>query len=112
MARRWKASSTSAAAIETEPAVTLAFSRPTGAPAAHPTKIETVLPERGFGAPGAIPQQPTLEQERLFRKQRLAAGYRLFARAGFDMGGAGHITSGSIRQGCISAASGSRTSCW
>jgi len=72
--------------------MTLAFQRPTGTPAAHPAKIETVLPERGFGAPAPIPQQPTLEQERLFRKQRLAAGYRLFARAGFDMGGAGHIT--------------------
>lgn len=58
----------------------------------HPTKIETVLPERSFGAPGAVPQQPTLEAERLYRKQRLAAGYRLFARNGFDMGGAGHIT--------------------
>jgi len=72
--------------------MTLAFQRPTGTPAAHPDKIETVLPERGFGGPAPIPQQPTLEQERLFRKQRLAAGYRLFARAGFDMGGAGHIT--------------------
>lgn len=36
--------------------------------------------------------QPTHDQERLYRKQRLAAGYRLFGRAGFDMGGAGHIT--------------------
>lgn len=30
--------------------------------------------------------------ERLYRKQRLAASFRLFARYGFDMGGAGHIT--------------------
>lgn len=60
--------------------------------ASHPAKIETILPERAFGAPGAVPQQPTLEAERLYRKQRLAAGYRLFARNGFDMGGAGHIT--------------------
>ncbi len=30
--------------------------------------------------------------ERLSRKQRLAAGYRLFSRFKFDMGGAGHIT--------------------
>jgi ribulose-5-phosphate 4-epimerase/fuculose-1-phosphate aldolase len=37
-------------------------------------------------------QQPTLELERLSRKQRLAAAYRIFARFKFDMGGAGHIT--------------------
>ncbi|MGC4251716.1 MAG: class II aldolase/adducin family protein [Sphingobium sp.] len=30
--------------------------------------------------------------ERLYRKQRLAASYRLFSLNGFDMGGAGHIT--------------------
>ncbi|MGE0718620.1 MAG: class II aldolase/adducin family protein [Alphaproteobacteria bacterium] len=36
--------------------------------------------------------QPTIELERLYRKQRLAASYRLFARYGFEMGGAGHIT--------------------
>jgi ribulose-5-phosphate 4-epimerase/fuculose-1-phosphate aldolase len=58
---------------------------------AHPDKIETVLPDRFLGG-GAIPVQPTVELERLYRKQRLAAGYRLFARYGFDMGGAGHIT--------------------
>lgn len=38
------------------------------------------------------PPQPTHDQERLYRKQRLAAGYRLFGQSGFDMGGAGHIT--------------------
>ena len=58
-----------------------------GAP--HPAKIETVLPE--FGS-REIPRQPTIEAERLYRKQRLAASYRLFGRYGFDMGGAGHIT--------------------
>jgi ribulose-5-phosphate 4-epimerase/fuculose-1-phosphate aldolase len=36
--------------------------------------------------------QPTIEEERLFRKQRLAAAFRLFARHGFDHGVAGHIT--------------------
>lgn len=36
--------------------------------------------------------QPTVQAERLYRKQRLAAAYRIFARFGFDMGGAGHIT--------------------
>lgn len=38
------------------------------------------------------PQQATYAAERLMRRQRLAAGFRLFARHGFDMGGAGHIT--------------------
>jgi ribulose-5-phosphate 4-epimerase/fuculose-1-phosphate aldolase len=38
------------------------------------------------------PAQPTLELERLYRKQRLAASYRLFGYLGFDHGGAGHIT--------------------
>ncbi len=58
-------------------------------PQPHTAKIATVFP-----APGAktLPVQPTVELERLYRKQRLAAGYRLFGRLGFDMGGAGHIT--------------------
>ncbi|NBQ89034.1 MAG: class II aldolase/adducin family protein [Betaproteobacteria bacterium] len=41
------------------------------------------------------PQPPTFEtaaDERLHRKQRLAAACRVFARAGFDYGFAGHIT--------------------
>jgi ribulose-5-phosphate 4-epimerase/fuculose-1-phosphate aldolase len=33
-----------------------------------------------------------IEEERLYRKQRLAAALRVFARMGYDMGGAGHIT--------------------
>jgi ribulose-5-phosphate 4-epimerase/fuculose-1-phosphate aldolase len=42
-----------------------------------------------------LPQIPTfdnVEDERLHRKQRLAAGFRLFSRFGFDEGVAGHIT--------------------
>lgn len=42
-----------------------------------------------------LPQPPTFkspEEERRHRKQRLAAGFRLFARFGFDEGVAGHIT--------------------
>lgn len=35
---------------------------------------------------------PTFEAERLHRKQRLAATFRLFARYGFDQGLAGHVT--------------------
>ena len=42
-----------------------------------------------FAYPGP---QPTIEAERLFRKQRLAASFRLFAHYGFDHGPAGHIT--------------------
>ncbi|WP_017661949.1 class II aldolase/adducin family protein [Baaleninema simplex] len=42
-----------------------------------------------------LPQPPVFEtvaEERLHRKQRLAAAFRLFARYGFDEGVAGHIT--------------------
>lgn len=42
-----------------------------------------------------LPQPPKFERvedERLHRKQRLAAAFRLFARYGFDEGIAGHIT--------------------
>src|SRR5437588_11815553 len=42
-----------------------------------------------------VPPRPdfqTAAQERLHRKQRLAAAFRLFARYGFDEGVAGHIT--------------------
>lgn len=42
-----------------------------------------------------LPKPPTfesIEAERLHRKQRLAAAFRLFARYGFDEGIAGHIT--------------------
>ncbi|MDB5433001.1 MAG: class aldolase/adducin family protein [Caulobacter sp.] len=54
----------------------------------HPSMIPTLR-----GDAWTPPQpQPTHEQERLYRKQRLAASFRLFARYGFDMGGAGHIT--------------------
>lgn len=44
----------------------------------------------GWGKPR--PPQPTIALERLYRKQRLAAAFRLFGRFGFDFGGAGHIT--------------------
>jgi ribulose-5-phosphate 4-epimerase/fuculose-1-phosphate aldolase len=38
------------------------------------------------------PKHATFAEERLHRKQRLAAAFRLFARLGFDEGVAGHIT--------------------
>jgi len=41
----------------------------------------------------AEPAPPaSVEELRLLRKQKLAASFRLFARYGYDMGGAGHIT--------------------
>ncbi len=46
-------------------------------------------PVREFPEP---PVFSTIEDERLQRKQRLAAGFRLFSRFGFDEGIAGHIT--------------------
>jgi ribulose-5-phosphate 4-epimerase/fuculose-1-phosphate aldolase len=42
-----------------------------------------------------IPMPPSfssVEEERLHRKQRLAAGFRIFSKCGFDEGVAGHIT--------------------
>jgi ribulose-5-phosphate 4-epimerase/fuculose-1-phosphate aldolase len=39
-----------------------------------------------------LPQFATLEEQRLHRKQRLAAGFRLFGKFGFEEGVAGHIT--------------------
>lgn len=38
------------------------------------------------------PTFSSVEEERLHRKQRLAAGFRLFSRFGFEEGVAGHIT--------------------
>ncbi len=50
-----------------------------------------ISPQRTF----KFPQPPTfgsVEEERVHRKQRLAAAFRLFAKFGFDEGVAGHIT--------------------
>src|SRR5450631_2739677 len=38
------------------------------------------------------PQFATAVEERKYRKQRLAAAFRLFSKCGFDEGVAGHIT--------------------
>lgn len=40
----------------------------------------------------AEPPRASIEAERLYRKQRLAAGYRIFAQKGYDHSLAGHIT--------------------
>ena len=49
-----------------------------------------VMTQQGYG------QQATtfepVETERLHRKQRLTAAFRLFGKFGFDEGAAGHIT--------------------
>ena len=39
-----------------------------------------------------LPQFATVEEERLHRKQRLAAGFRIFGKFGFEEGVAGHNT--------------------
>src|SRR5258706_1232675 len=39
-----------------------------------------------------LPQFGSVEEERLHRKQRLAAAFRMFSKCGFDEGVAGHIT--------------------
>lgn len=50
-------------------------------------------PRNGRGLARELPpQKDTIEAERLHRKQRLAASFRLFARNGFSTGVAGHIT--------------------
>jgi ribulose-5-phosphate 4-epimerase/fuculose-1-phosphate aldolase len=48
----------------------------------HPKKFKLIERETS----------PSVEEERLYRKQRLAATFRLFARYGFDQGLAGHVT--------------------
>jgi ribulose-5-phosphate 4-epimerase/fuculose-1-phosphate aldolase len=57
------------------------------------------LLQRDAGVPktinGGLPQPPefsTLREERQHRKERLAAGFRLFSKFGFDEGVVGHIT--------------------
>ena len=49
----------------------------------------------GDGVSPALPQPKkfaNVQEERLHRKQMLAASFRLFSRFGFDDGVAGHIT--------------------
>jgi ribulose-5-phosphate 4-epimerase/fuculose-1-phosphate aldolase len=51
-------------------------------------EIERLFSDAGF----YLPKFASVEEERLHRKQRLAASFRLFARFGYDEGVAGHIT--------------------
>jgi ribulose-5-phosphate 4-epimerase/fuculose-1-phosphate aldolase len=53
------------------------------------------MPTSVVDATARAPQPPTfssVEEERLHRKQRLAAAFRMFSKCGFDEGIAGHIT--------------------
>ena len=52
-------------------------------------RYDQAVPELTMPLP---PTFTSVEEERLHRKQRLAAGFRLFSRFGFDEGVAGHIT--------------------
>lgn len=62
-------------------------------PIQHPRpSVYSLPPRENIFAWKSVPQQDSIEAERLHRKQRLAASFRLFAHYGFDMGGAGHIT--------------------
>jgi ribulose-5-phosphate 4-epimerase/fuculose-1-phosphate aldolase len=49
--------------------------------------MTALLPDLSF-----LPSFESIEEERLHRKQRLAASFRLFGKFGFDEGVAGHIT--------------------
>jgi ribulose-5-phosphate 4-epimerase/fuculose-1-phosphate aldolase len=56
---------------------------------------EKLSPVLEMGGREGLPQPPsfsTVQEERLHRKQRLAAAFRLFSKFGFDEGVAGHIT--------------------
>lgn len=52
---------------------------------------KSISDKQGRSLPG-VPEFATPAAERLHRKQRLAAGFRLFSHFGFDEGIAGHIT--------------------
>jgi len=51
------------------------------------TDLQDLLQRDGY-----LPKFDSVEEERQHRKQRLAAGFRLFGKFGFDEGVAGHIT--------------------
>ena len=51
------------------------------------TQRETARDDRWY-----LPKYDTVEEQRQHRKQRLAAGLRIFGKLGFEEGVAGHIT--------------------
>ena len=57
--------------------------------------VQTKAPGDPAALMGKLPTPPKFDNpadERMHRKQRLAAGFRLFSKYGFDEGVAGHIT--------------------
>jgi ribulose-5-phosphate 4-epimerase/fuculose-1-phosphate aldolase len=60
-------------------------------PAAAPATDQPTETMRRMGIP-APPKFENVEAERQHRKERLAAGFRLFSKFGFEEGVAGHIT--------------------
>src|ERR1039457_2414366 len=52
----------------------------------------TVTEQAAGGGADSAAAGDTIEQERLHRKQELAAAFRIFGRFGFSEGVAGHIT--------------------
>ena len=59
-------------------------------PAPGALKLNAVPQQKFWFDPPAT--RPTLEAERRHRQERLAGAFRIFARHGFDLGLAGHIT--------------------
>jgi ribulose-5-phosphate 4-epimerase/fuculose-1-phosphate aldolase len=57
-----------------------------------PQSIYTLPSDNNRLTLGSVPKHDDLLLERLHRKQRLAAAYRLFARYGYEVGVAGHFT--------------------
>ena len=53
--------------------------------------MNEIVRPAAFKFQGEAPRA-TIEEERLYRKRRLAASYRIFALKGYDHGLAGHIT--------------------
>jgi ribulose-5-phosphate 4-epimerase/fuculose-1-phosphate aldolase len=56
------------------------------------SKVTRTNDWRNAGSFFPLPRFETLQEERLHRKQRLAAAFRLFGKYGWDEGVAGHIT--------------------
>ena len=57
------------------------------------TELEQAARLASGNVAALLPQEDrSIEEERLHRKQNLAAAFRLFSRFGFDEGVAGHIT--------------------
>ena len=56
------------------------------------TAAEQAQKMAGGNVSALLPQERDIAQERVHRKQNLAAAFRLFSKFGFDEGVAGHIT--------------------